>query len=312
MRFIVTGANGFVGRAVFAALRERIGASAIGTTRREAGPDHLPVGDLGPATDWRAALNGGDVVIHTAARVHMMKETSPTAHEEYVRSNVEGTLALARQAVESGVRRFVFVSSIKVNGEGTTPGQSYSATDVPDPHGDYAQSKAMAEERLRDLAAQTGLELVIIRPPLVYGPGVGANFAAMMRWVARGIPLPLGQVDNRRSMVAIDNLVDLIVTSAIHPLAPGHVFLVSDGQDLSTSDLLRRLGNALERPARLLPVPPALLLLGASLLGRGAVARRLLGSLQVDIEPTRRILQWTPPVSVDEGLMRAVRGMRQP
>lgn len=311
MRFLVTGANGFVGKPLVAALRQRSGDTVVAATRR-GGPDEIAVGDLGTDTDWSAALVGVDVVIHAAARVHMMNENSPSAHDEYMRSNVEGTLSLARQAVAAGVKRLVFISSIKANGEGTERGRPYTAADTPDPHGSYAESKVEAEARLRALSQETGLEVTIIRPPLVYGPGVRANFAALMRLVARGVPLPLGSINNRRSMVAVDNLIDLIITCAIHPAAPGHVFLVSDGEDLSTSDLLRRLGRALGRPARLLPIPTALLSLGATLLGKGAVATRVLGSLQVDIEPTRRTLGWTPPVSVDEGLKRASWSLRQP
>ncbi len=305
MRFLVTGANGFVGSALVAALRQRSADDVVAATRRGAAGE-VAVGDLGPDTDWSAALAGVDVVIHSAARVHVMNDTAASARDEYMRSNVDGTLALARQAIGAGVKRFVYVSSIKANGEGTPLGRPYAASDAPNPQDPYGESKVVAEQGLRALSEETGLEVVIVRPPLVYGPGVRANFAALMRLVARGIPLPLGSIENRRSMVALDNLVDLIITCAVHPAAPGHVFLVSDGEDISTSDLLRRLGRALGRPARLLPIPPGLLALGAAILGRHAVATRVLGSLQVDIGSTRQTLGWSPPISVDEGLRRAV------
>jgi UDP-glucose 4-epimerase len=216
--------------------------------------------------------------------------------------NVAGTLNLAEQAAAAGVQRFVFISSIKVNGEGTDPGTFYSATDDPSPIDPYGVSKLEAEVGLRKLAQLSGLEVVIIRPPLVYGPGVKANFFRMMRWVYRGLPLPLGAIHNRRSFVGIDNLVDLIMICASGTRAANETFLVSDGEDLSTTDLLRRLGQALNRPARLLPVPCGLLQAGAALLGRYDVAQRLCGSLQVDISKTRSLLAWSPAVSVDRTL----------
>ena len=201
--------------------------------------------------------------------------------------------------------RFVFVSSIKVNGEATQPKHSFTADDVPAPLDDYGVSKMEAENGLREIAGQTGMELVIIRPPLVYGPEVKANFAAMMRWLRRGVPLPLGAIHNQRSLVALDNLVDLIVTCLTHPAAANQTFLVSDGEDVSTSELLRRMGQAMGRPARLIPVPASWLKLAATMQGKSDVAQRLCGSLQVDIEKTRRLLGWTPPLSLDEGLRRA-------
>ena len=201
------------------------------------------------------------------------------------------------------------MSSVKVNGEATHQGRPFTAEGEPAPEDAYGISKAEAEAGLKAISAKTGMELVIIRPPLVYGLGVKGNFAAMMRAVARGLPLPFGAVlDNRRSLVGLDNLVDLIVTCIDHPAAANQTFLVSDGEDLSTSDLLRRLGSAMDKPARLLNIPPALLGAAAALIGRRAVAQRLLGNLQVDISHTCRTLDWSPPVSVDEGLRRAVQG----
>jgi len=268
------------------------------------------VGELGAETDWGDAVRGAEVVIHTAARVHVMKDGAQDPLSEFRRMNVEGSLNLALQAAEAGVRRFVFVSSIKVNGERALVNQPFTAENIPAPIDPYGVSKHETEQGLHRLATETGMEVVVIRPPLVYGPGVKANFRALMRAVAGGIPLPLGAIDNRRSMVALDNLVDLIITCIKHPAAANETFLVSDGEDLSTPDFVRRLARAMGRPARVIPVPESLLMAGAKLLGKQEAVRRLCGSLQVDISKTRELLGWTPPISVDEGLRRAVAGMR--
>lgn len=310
-RVLVTGANGFVGRAVCA--EAKAGGFAVGAITRSAYslPDRIDsflVGSMDERTDWRAALAGADIVIHLAARVHVMSDTATDPLDAFRRVNVRGTLNLARQAAAAGVQRFVFVSSVKVNGEATRPGHAFQADDAPAPLDAYGISKMEAEQGLREIALETGMEVVIIRPPLVYGPGVKANFSAMMRWLGRGVPLPLGAIDNRRSMVALDNLVDLILTCIDHPAAANQTFLVSDGEDLSTTQLLQRMGRALGKPARLIPVPPALLKLGAALLGKPAIAQRLCGSLQVDISKTQQLLGWAPPLSVDEGLKRAAEG----
>lgn len=219
--------------------------------------------------------------------------------------NVQGTLALARQAALAGVRRFIFISSIKVNGEGTVLGKPYTPFDMPAPQDPYGISKMEAEHGLRELAGATGMEVVIIRPVLVYGAGVKANFRSMMSWLNKGVPLPLGAIHNKRSLVSLDNLVDLIVTCVDHPAAANETFLVSDGEDLSTTEMLRRMGQALGKNARLLPVPAGLLEAGAAMLGKRAVAQRLCGSLQVDIRHTRETLNWNPPVSVDDGFRAA-------
>ncbi len=249
--------------------------------------------------------------MHLAARVHVMNDKSPDPLAEFRRVNVEGTVALARQAAIAGVRRFVFLSSVKVNGEFTEAGHLFTADDAPAPEDSYAVSKYEAEQLLRQIAAETGMEVVIIRPPLVYGPGVKANFESMMRCLARGVPLPLAAVtNNRRSLVALDNLVGLIVTCLNHPAAANQAFLVSDGKDLSTAQLLKRMGAAIGQPARLFYLPPTLLKLGASVLNRPGIYQRLCGSLQLDIAKTRQLLGWTPPVSVDEGLRRAAEGFR--
>lgn len=307
----VTGAAGFVGGALLAALagagrsmRPLVRVAREGQAVR--GVPAVAVGDIGQDTDWSAALTGVDCLVHCAARVHVMAETVADPLAAFRAVNVAGTRRLAEQAAAAGVRRLVFVSSIKVNGERTAPGAPFLVSDPPVPEDAYAISKWEAEQALRRVAAATGLEVVVVRAPLVYGPGAGGNFARLLRLVARGVPLPLGAVDNRRSMLALDNLVDLLIHCVDHPAAAGKTFLAADGEDLSTPELIRRLAAALGRPARLLPVPPALLRLGGRLLGRAAEMERLLGSLQVDISHMRETLQWQPPVSVDEGLRRAV------
>ncbi len=312
MRVLVTGATGFVGKAVLASSVSDSTCQFRGAVRRDApdmptGVEPVRVGDLAPDTDWSRAVSGVDAIVHTAARVHVMRDSAADPLAEFRRVNVAGTLNLARQAVDAGVRRFVFISSIKVNGEQTLPGRPYTAEDVPAPIDPYGISKHEAEQGLRQLAQETGLEVVIIRPVLVYGPGVKANFLSMMRWLHQGIPLPLGAIHNQRSLVALDNLVDLIVTCLHHPAAANQTFLVSDGEDLSTTALLRRTAAALGRPARLIPVPALVLRTAARLLGKADFAQRLCGSLQVDISKTRELLGWLPLVSVDEALRKTAR-----
>ena len=291
-------------RGVVAAIRHKAESLPEGVRQ-------VQVGDLLPTTDWGLALQGVDEVVHCAARVHVMQDDATDQLQAYREVNVYGTLNLARQAAQAGVRRFVFVSSIKVNGEATQPGHPFTADDVPAPLDPYGVSKLEAEQGLREIEAQTGMEVVIVRPPLVYGPGVKANFASMMRCLARGIPLPLGAIQNARSMVALDNLVDLLVTCVKHPAAAGQIFLVSDGEDVSTTELLRRTALAMGKKPFLLPIPAFVLEWGTALLGKRDVAQRLCGSLQLDINKTRQLLDWTPPVSVDEGLHRATEGFSQ-
>ncbi|CAM3548987.1 SDR family oxidoreductase [Polaromonas hydrogenivorans] len=310
---LVTGATGFVGSAIVVRLA-REGIEMRACVRRDgvAMPDGVQtvlVGDLTSDADWSQALAGIGVVVHVAARVHVMDDTAADPLVEFRRINVQGTLNLARQASTSGVRRFVFISSIKVNGEVTKLGIPFSADDIPAPLDPYGISKMEAEQGLREIAAQTGMELVIIRPPLVYGPGVRANFAAMMRWLRRGVPLPLGAIHNQRSLVALDNLVDLIVTCLTHPAAANQTFLVSDGEDVSTTELLRRMGKAMNRPARLVPVSAGWLEQAAALVGKRDMAQRLCGSLQVDIQKTRQLLGWKPPLTLDQGLKKAAEGL---
>lgn len=310
MNVFLTGATGFVGGAIAQRLLE-IQHNVRAAVRRPS-PDLDPMieqvvfGDL-TTQDWSAQLEGQELVIHSAARVHVMNEQALDPLEEFRRVNVEGTLQLARQAAQRGVKRFIFISSIKVNGEATALNSPYRAEDVPSPVDPYGISKHEAEQQLLALAAESSMDVVIVRPVLVYGPGVKANFRSMMSVLAKGVPLPLGAIHNKRSMVALDNLVDLIATCAEHPRAANQIFLASDGEDLSSTELLHRTAKALGRRACLIPVPAALLVNAARLLGRPGIAQRLCGSLQVDIEKNRVLLDWTPPVSVDQALAKTAR-----
>jgi nucleoside-diphosphate-sugar epimerase len=304
---LVTGASGFIGGQLIMRLAAQPSTAVLGAVRSNPAGDHSglrAVGEISGDTDWSEALQGQRLIVHTAARAHIMKDEVLDPLAEYRKVNVEGTLNLARQAATAGVRRFVFISSIKVNGEQTPLGQPFLSHDGPLPEDFYGISKHEAEQGLRELAAETGMEVVIIRPPLVYGPGVKGNFASMIKLVGKGLPLPLGAVHNKRSLVALDNLVDLIITCIDHPGAANETFLVSDGEDLSTTQLLQDVAEAMGKPSRLIPVPAGLLQFGATLLGKKAVAQRLLGSLQVDISHTKKCLNWTPPLTVKQGLQR--------
>lgn len=310
-KILVTGASGFIGSHLLARITTKdfqpLAVLRSSSNKIFSDIPSITIADLSYDTDWSQAMEHVSVVIHTAARVHVMSDRSVNPLAEFRKVNVDGTLNLARQAATAGVRRFIFVSSIKVNGEGTPVGKPYFADTQAAPVDPYGISKMEAEQGLRTLAAETGMEVVIIRPTLVYGPGVKANFLSMMRWLYKGVPLPLGAIDNRRSLVSLDNLVDLIVTCINHPSAANQTFLVSDGEDISTTELLRRMGLALGKPARLLPVPSQLLKAAATVLGKQAFSQRLCGSLQVDISKTRELLDWTPPVSVDEALHSAAK-----
>ncbi|UZZ08807.1 SDR family oxidoreductase [Ectopseudomonas mendocina] len=307
-RVVMTGANGFVGHHLASVLQRR-GIDFLALSRTCLSTDYrsLTVSSLGDVEAMKVVLNGYSVVIHVAARAHVMQDADSDPMTEYRRVNTKLTLDLAKAAVASGVRRFIFISSIKVHGEETALGSPYGASDVPMPDDPYGLSKLEAEQGLMKLAGETGLEVVVIRPPLVYGPGVKGNFASLIKLMGKGLPLPLGAIHNKRSLVGIDNLIDLIIRCIDHPAAANQVFLAGDGVDLSTTELLRGVAEAMGRPARLIPVPAALLSLGAALLGKRAVAQRLLGSLQVDISKARELLGWEPPVSVQEGLRRCVR-----
>ena len=304
---LVTGATGFVGRALCERLKGR-DALRIAVRNPIAGawaePSDVVQAALDPAQDWRPALEGITTIVHCAARVHVMNDDAADPLREFRRINVDGTLRLATQAAEAGAGRFVFISSIKVNGESTVPGRPFTAQQAPAPIDPYGVSKWEAEQQLRKLSAETGMELVIIRPVLVYGPGVKANFLNMMKWLYKGVPLPLGAIHNKRSLVSLDNLVDLIVTCIDHPRAANQTFLVSDGEDLSTTELLQRMSKALSKRPRLLPVPAWMLETAAKFAGKQSIAQRLCGSLQVDISHTRERLGWTPPVSVDTALRK--------
>ena len=369
MKVLVTGANGFIGQALckrmladgyqvrgavrgqekteVGCLRSDVGKrqksevrdQKNGKRRPEVG-ERVMVGDIGPETDWSEALSGIEGIVHLAARVHVMRESAADPLAVFREVNVAGTERLARQAAEAGVKRLVYISSVKVNGERTgdrgqrseVRGQEkaevgsqksevrgrrsevrgrecelkevFSEKDVPCPQDPYAVSKWEAEQILAEISSATGIEIVIIRPPLVYGPNVRANFLRLLRWVNKGVPLPLGMVDNRRSLVSLDNLVDFLITCIEHPAAAGETFLVSDGEDLSTPALIRRIALSMNIPARLIPVPVCLLRLGGSLLGKKSEVDRLCGSLQVDISKAKSVLGWKPPLSVDEGLAK--------
>jgi len=303
---LVTGASGFVGRALCTSL---VNHSPFRISVRNKSKNELLQNveafeaSLSPDQDWSHALSGVSVVVHCAARVHVMNDKVANPLLEFQRVNVHGTLNLARQAAKVGVRRFVFISSIKVNGEYTALGNPFKADQIPTPSDPYGVSKYEAEMGLIALAKETGIEVVIVRPPLVYGPGVKANFLSMMNWLQRGFPLPLGGVTkNRRSFIYIDNLISLIITCINHPAAANQTFLVSDDEDLSTTLLLERMAGALGVSPKLIPVPESLIRLGANLIGRSDITQRLCGSLQVDIKKTKDLLGWSPPVSVDEGL----------
>lgn len=305
-KILVTGATGFVGSRVTDQLLMDSSIQVLVGVRRAcaalpARAECFIMGDLEGKSNLNS-LEGVSAVIHCAARVHVMSDHSADPLSEFRKVNVDGTLNLARRAAAAGVQRFIFISSIKVNGEGTDNREPYTADEAPSPVDPYGVSKLEAEQALRALAVESGMSVTIIRPVLVYGPGVKANFQSMMKWLHKGLPLPLASIRNKRSMVALDNLVDLIKICLDHPAAINQVFLVSDGDDLSTPELLHRTAHALGGRAFLLPLPAFALTLIARLLGRPAIASRLCGSLQVDISKTRDMLEWTPPVSVDQAL----------
>lgn len=304
-RFLVTGANGFVGKALCAELHERGIAVCAAVRSANVEFDDLEreiVGAIDAETDWTNALHGVDVVTHLAARVHVMHDESNDPLEEFRRVNVAGTENLARQAARAGVKRLVFVSSIKVNGEATCEGRQFSECDMPSPQDPYGVSKWEAEQALHLVAKETGMEVVIVRPPLVYGAGVKGNFAQMLKVLASGTPLPLASVNNQRSLIYVGNLVDALILCGTHPAATEQTYLVSDGEDVSTPDLLRQLGAAIGYPARLFPCPPALLKLAGRLTGKAEQIDRLLGSLSVDSGKIRRELGWAPPYTLQQGL----------
>jgi len=306
IKVLISGATGFVGKSLIQRIATDSPYVPIAAVRRtsanlQLGIDSVTVDNLSSETNWRMALSGVKVVIHAAARTHILNETSSDPLAEFRKINADGTLNLARQAAEAEVRRLVFISSIGVNGNKNS--RPFTENDSPHPVEPYAVSKLEAEVGLRQLAEETGMEMVIIRPPLVYGPNAPGNFGRLIRAVDKGFYLPLGAIHNKRSFVALDNLVDLIVTCVDHPGAGNQTFLVSDGEDLSTTELLQRLAISLDKPVRLIPVPANLLVLGATLLGKRDLLQKLCVSLQVDISKARKLLGWEPPVSVDEALL---------
>lgn len=312
MKILITGANGFVGshlsQYLMIAGHQVLGAvrfyDALSSVNSKI---HLKeIGDIDEATDWQHCLGGVECVIHLANRAHVMDEQSSNPLALYRRVNTEGTLNLARQAIAAGVKRFIFISSIKVNGESTIPGQIFTPQDQNIPDDSYGLSKYEAELGLKLIAEQTGLEVVFIRPPLIYGPGVKANFLKMMQWVEKGIPLPLGSIKNQRSMLGIDNLINFIELCLTHPNATGQTFLVSDGQDVSISELLKEIATAMHRPSRLLSIPQYFVEEFLILVGQRHISERLCASLQLDISLANKLLSWKPAHTFKDQLNKTV------
>jgi len=306
--WLITGGKGFIGEQLSQSLVQsglNIRVTTRGKPSIEEGFEVVHVGDLADNTEWSSKLNGVHGIIHLAARAHVLKETSENPKQAFYRTNTEGTLHLATQAVKAGVRRFIYVSSIGVNGRLTydTP---FKENNLPNPHNDYAKSKLAAEIGLKDIAAASELELIIVRPPLVYGPGVKANFLRLLQLTCRGFPLPLSSVKNKRSLVAVDNLVDFLTCCMEHPVAAGQTFFVSDGEDISTPDLIRMLAKHMGRSARMIPFPQSLLHFVGRLSNREAIIDGLAGSLQVDISKSRDLLGWKPPFSLEREIQKTV------
>ncbi|MBV1838995.1 UDP-glucose 4-epimerase family protein [Photobacterium ganghwense] len=306
MKIFVTGATGFIGSALIQKIETYEGYSIIAATRHPSDSENHVCLNLEDNFDVSSKLEGLDVVIHCAAKVHVMNATPDTLMSDFNTVNTKGTLNLARQAAAAGAKRFIFLSTIKVNGESTESGKPFTPDVERAPHDLYALSKYEAELGLRELAEQTGMEMVIIRPPLIYGPGVKANFASLIKLASKGLPLPLGAIHNQRSMVYVGNLIDLIVNCISSPKAANKTFLVSDNDDLSTTQLLSALAKAMGKPSRLIPVPASWLMTVTKLLGKPAIGERLCGNLQLDISETKSCLGWTPPYSVAEGLKQTV------
>lgn len=306
---LLTGSTGFVGSALLSELKKFPDFRVISAVRSAVSPasdDVVVVGNIDGTTDYSSALNGVDVVVHSAARAHIMRDEVADPLAEYRTVNVEGTLNLAKQAVAAGVKRFVYISSIKVNGESTTGLQAFTESDSAKPEDPYGVSKHEAEEGLRLLAEETGLEVVIIRPPLVYGPGVKANFLSLLKLSATALPLPFGSLKNKRSMVYVGNLVSFIILCIQHPAAANQTFLVSDGEDVSLRNLVTYIRLCLGRSPRLLPVPVGLFKLAGALTGKRDVVDRLVGDLQVDSSKVRTLLGWAPPYTVEQGIAATV------
>lgn len=307
MNILLTGATGFIGFRLAMALQSELNIRLTVTARQSLDfvcSQYFEIKDINANTDWSDALSHQQVIIHSAGLAHVRRNEYADTLAEYRKVNVEGTLNLAFQAAKAGIKRFIFISSISVSGSSTPIDNPFIADMPPYPQDITGISKLEAEQGLQKLAQETGMEVVIIRPPLVYGLGVKGNFASMIKLIEKGLPLPLGAIRNKRSLVAVDNLVDLIITCIDHPAAANQIFLAGDGYDLSTTELLRGVAEAMGKPARLVPVPAGVLKLAATALGKKAMADRLLSSLQVDISKAQQLLGWQPPVSVEEGLRR--------
>ncbi len=304
---LVTGASGFVGRALCKVLgaEGRKVRSALRVPLEQFPYPSIAVGDIGPETDWSAAVTGCDAVVHLAAHVHVMRRQASDVVGDFHHVNVEGSENLARQAARAGVRRFVFLSSVKVNGE-TSAERAFMETDPPLPMDAYGASKAEAEKRLRLISTETGMEVLVVRPPLVYGPGVKANFLSLLRAVDSGVPLPFSSISNLRSLVYIGNLVDALGACLVHPAAANRTFFVSDDHDVSTPQLIREIASALGKKALLFQLSPALLKGAGLLTGRAEQIARLTGSLQVDVSSIKATLSWQPPFSLQQGLAQTV------
>jgi nucleoside-diphosphate-sugar epimerase len=312
LKILVTGATGFVGAPLIGLLSSQ-GHQMIGAVRSVpvsrdgfSGTELIAVGDIHSSLDWMPCLAGVDTLVHLANRAHVMHESDANFLALYRSINTIGTLQLARQAASAGVKRFIFISSVKVNGESTLPGQSFSPVSESIPTDPYGLSKYEAEQGLRELSLRTGMEVVIIRPPLIYGPGVKANFLKMMKWLEKGIPLPLGSITNQRSLLGIHNLLDFISVCLTHPKAAGQIFMISDDHDISTTELLKEIASAMDCTPRLLPIPQYVLEKGFMLLGQSHIAERLCASLQLDITLAKTLLSWKPPYSFKDQINKTV------
>jgi UDP-glucose 4-epimerase len=309
MKILVTGATGFIGTQLSKTLANS--GHQVRDTARSVAPNcstthELITCDLESADNLDHLTMGCDAIVHLAGRAHVMSDNPATSESLYVSANVDVTRKLAQSAARTGVKRMILLSSVKVNGESTTINTPFTAQDIPNPQDPYGRSKTQAEQALWDVASSSGLEGIVIRPPLVYGPGVRANFASLIGIVNRGIPLPLGSIQNKRSFISIDNLINCITTALQSSNAAGQTFLVSDGNDLSTPELIRSIASALHKSPMLIPFPPALLKLAATTAGKRSAYDRLCGSLTVDIASTKQNLSWTPPFTVQDSLQRTV------
>jgi len=312
-KILITGATGFVGRTLFENLKSKKKYLVHLSTRNNQeklleGEKTFNISEIDSNTNWKDALDGVDCIVHCAARAHMMEKKQTDSLNSYRRVNVDGTRNLAKQAAAIGIKRFIFLSSIKVNGEETIASKSFKYDDIPQPEDAYGITKWEAEQALFEISKQTGLEVVIIRPPLVYGEGVKGNFLRLLNLVYKQIPLPFANINNLRSFIGLDNLLDLIICCIQHPKAAGKTFLVSDGEDVSTSDLIKKLSKLMNRSPRLFQVPQSIIQLIGRLVGKSSEIKRLLGSLRIDNSYAREILGWSPAFSLDESLEKAVRG----